>query len=76
MDKPDFETVGGRLYYARMIRGFSQQALAKKAILNGATISLLEANKHSGRATTYEKLSNMLNVSPAWLLFGVGEVPK
>ena len=76
MVSPDFETAGGRLYYIRMIRGLSQPALSKNASVSYAAISCLERNITKGRAETWGKLSDALNIPPAWFLFGVGEIPE
>ena len=74
------ETIGQRLEAARRRRVMTQAELAQAAGVALVTVTRLENDVGSGnpRPGTIRRLAEVLNVDPAWLLFGddVTEVGK
>lgn len=72
----DLTTFGGRLRYARELRGIKNTDLAKAAGIRQAKISQWERNRWSANRAAAPKLAKALNVSLEWLVLGCGETPK
>jgi transcriptional regulator with XRE-family HTH domain len=65
------ETVGQRIEAARRRRVMTQSELARDAGVAVITITRLEGDKIGNpRPDTVRKLARVLDVDPAWLLFG------
>jgi transcriptional regulator with XRE-family HTH domain len=62
-----------RLKEARQRAGFSQQTLADRIVVSQSTIGGWEMGVSEPNLTTIERLAHACGVSPAWLVFGVGE---
>ena len=62
-------TLGERLRYSRRQRGWTQEELAVKAGTNQAVIQKIENGK-SLRPRKIDEIAAVLEVSPAWLMFG------
>jgi transcriptional regulator with XRE-family HTH domain len=63
------EHIGIRLRSARRERGFTQDQLAREAGTNQAVIQKIENGK-SLRPRQIMRISEVLNINPAWLQFG------
>jgi transcriptional regulator with XRE-family HTH domain len=63
--------MGERLQIARTERSFSKATLASAANLNPGSILGIERGGQAG-VDTVEALAKALQVSPAWLAFGIG----
>jgi transcriptional regulator with XRE-family HTH domain len=64
-----------RLRKARKARGLGYRSLASLAGVAHTTIQNLEERKNSASLAVTEALAKALEVDPAWLGFGRGEVP-
>jgi transcriptional regulator with XRE-family HTH domain len=62
-------TLGERLRYSRRQRGWTQEQLAAKAGTNQAVIQKIENGK-SLRPRKINEIAAVLEVNPAWLMFG------
>lgn len=72
----DNDTLGGRLWRAREAVGMSEAALAKALGLKKETLRAWENDRSEPRANKLVTLAGLLNVSPTWLLYGVGDAPQ
>ena len=72
----DTDTLGGRLWRAREAVGLSESALAKALGLKKETLRAWENDRSEPRANKLVTLAGLLNVSPTWLLYGVGDAPQ
>lgn len=74
----DLATLPGRLLYARTLRGLGSRELAGAAGLSPAAVSSIERDAAGDgvRVGTVRELARVLDVSPAWLAFGVGAPPR
>lgn len=72
----DNDTLGGRLWRAREAIGMSESALAKALGLKKETLRAWESDRSEPRANKLVTLAGLLNVSPTWLLDGVGDAPQ
>lgn len=72
----DNDTLGGRLWRAREAIGMSESALAKALGLKKETLRAWESDRSEPRANKLVTLAGLLNVSPTWLLHGVGDAPQ
>ena len=70
------DTLGGRIVCAREILGLSTSQLARRLGIKTATLSGWENDRAEPRSNRLTTLAGMLNVSPTWLLTGVGESPS
>ncbi len=70
------ETIGHRLEAARRRKVMTQAELAKAADVALITVTRLENDIGSGnpRPETARRLARALDVDPAWLLFGDGDL--
>lgn len=67
------ETLGARLRWARQQKGWTQQELANRSGTTQDVVQKIENGK-SRRPRNIEKLATVLDVSPAWLQFGMEEL--
>lgn len=72
---PDLDTMGGRLSRARDAIGLSTAQLARRLGVQTATIQAWETDRSQPRANRLSMLAGVLNISPSWLLYGVGTAP-
>jgi HTH-type transcriptional regulator, cell division transcriptional repressor len=72
----DMDTLGGRLSRARDATGLSVSELARRIGVQASTIKTWESDRAQPRANRLSMLAGVLNVSPSWLLHGVGEAPR
>ncbi len=63
-------TLGGRLTYSRVEKGWTQHQLAAAVGTSQAVIQRIEAGK-CNHPRILTELAEALEVSPAWLMFGV-----
>lgn len=74
-EKPDMDTMGGRLSRARDATGLSVAQLARRLGVKTSTIQAWESDRSQPRANRLAMLAGVLNVSLSWLLHGVGTAP-
>jgi transcriptional regulator with XRE-family HTH domain len=67
--------MGGRLSRARDAIGLSTAQLARRLGVQTGTIQAWESDRSQPRANRLSMLAGVLNVSPSWLLHGVGTAP-
>ena len=64
-------TVGERVRHARLSKALTQGELSESSGIPVVTISRIENDRYgTPRPRTLRRLSDALDVSPAWLLFG------
>lgn len=66
---PHLRTLGERLRYRRRQMGWTQEQLAVQAGTNQAVIQKIENGK-SLRPRKIDEIADVLEVNPAWLMFG------
>lgn len=66
------DEVGARLRSVRMDRGLTMRALARLAGLTDTAVRTTENGDTVPTLATVEAFADALNLSPAWLAFGVG----
>ncbi|MBL3589997.1 MAG: hypothetical protein DIZ78_07635 [endosymbiont of Escarpia spicata] len=69
------ETLGSRLRRKRRERGWTQEELALRAGTNQAVIQKIENGK-SLRPRKIDEIAQVLDVNPAWLMFGEKSGPS
>ena len=69
MIPPHLHTLGERLRYRRRQMGWTQEQLAVQAGTNQAVIQKIENGK-SLRPRKIDEIATVLEVNPAWLMFG------
>jgi transcriptional regulator with XRE-family HTH domain len=70
----DLDQLPGRLRYARLDRGLTQEELARQVGYSAATaISRLETGRVQPSLPTFKRLCEALQVPASWLLWGDGE---
>lgn len=74
-EKPDLDTMGGRLSRARDAVGLSVAQLARRLGVKSSTIQAWESDRSQPRANRLAMLAGVLNVSLSWILYGVGTAP-
>jgi len=72
---PDLDTVGGRINRAREALDLTTAQMARRVGVTTATATSWETNSSQPRANRMTMLAGVLNVSPTWLIFGLGESP-
>jgi transcriptional regulator with XRE-family HTH domain len=72
---PDLGTIGGRIHRARQALDLTTAQLARRVGVTTATATSWETNRSQPRANRMAMLAGVLNVSPTWLIFGLGESP-
>jgi transcriptional regulator with XRE-family HTH domain len=73
--KPDMDTMGGRLSRARDATGLTEKDLAWRLGVKVATVRGWERDRSQPATHRLTMLSGLLNVSISWLLHGVGVAP-
>jgi transcriptional regulator with XRE-family HTH domain len=73
--KPDMDTMGGRLSRARDAAGLTAKDLAWRLGVRIATVNAWERDRSQPATHSLNMLSGLLNVSISWLLHGVGTSP-
>ncbi len=63
------DTLGARVRNRRLTKGWTQEQLARRAGTNQAVIQKIENGK-SLRPRKIDDIANVLEVNPAWLMFG------
>ena len=66
---------GERLRNAREAAGMSQQQMASRLGVRGATVNNWEAGKEDPRANRLQMIASLLNVPLLWLIAGSQQVP-
>lgn len=75
--RASLQTIGGRLVFARELRGWDGKPLSVAAKLSPATVHNIENHPDAdARCGTILALATVLDVDPAWLAWGRGEMPK
>lgn len=69
-------TLGGRLISAREAKNLSTAQLARRIGVNTNSLSAWENDRAEPRANKLVTLAGVLNVSPTWLLCGIGDGPS
>ena len=69
------DTLGGRIVYAREAQDLTTSQLARRLGIKTETLQGWETDRSEPRSNRLLTLAGMLNVSPTWLLTGVGEAP-
>ena len=72
---PDLGTIGGRIQRARQALDLTSAQLARRVGITTATATSWETNRSQPRANRLTMLAGVLNVSPTWLIFGLGDSP-
>ena len=72
---PDLDTIGGRILRARQTQDLTAAQMARRVGVTTATATSWESNRSEPRANRMAMLAGVLNVSPTWLIFGLGESP-
>ncbi len=76
-DNDDLDTtLGGRISVAREASGMSVKQVVKQLGVRLATFEGWEADRSEPRANKLVALAGILNVSPSYLLGGLGTQPK
>ena len=75
MNEINESTLGARLLFARILRGFSQEGLADKAGVSQSSIGDTEVGKVK-TSRNLAKIAKALRVSFEWLAEGVGQEPS
>lgn len=75
-EKRDLDTLGGRIGRAREASGISIDEIAVQLGVDQETWDNWEGDREEPRANRLAMLAGFLNVSPSWLLYGVGEAPN
>ena len=73
---PDLGTVGGRINRARQALDLTSAQLARRVGITTATATSWETNRSEPRSNRLTMLAGVLNVSPTWLIFGLGDSPS
>ncbi|VVT19705.1 helix-turn-helix domain-containing protein [Rhizobium sp. EC-SD404] len=74
-DKPEADTLGGRISTARDALDMSIPQLARRLGVKTETISAWEGDRSEPRANRLIMLAGILGVAPTWLLSGFGSAP-
>lgn len=72
----DMDTLGGRIGRAREACGLGMGEIARQLGVTRETWDNWEADREEPRANRLAMMAGFLNVSPSWLLYGVGESPS
>ena len=73
---PTYETLGGRIVAAREALGLTTAQLARRLGVKSATLHNWECDRSEPRSNKLFMLAGLLNVSPLWLMNGLGEAPS
>ncbi|MBO6639440.1 MAG: helix-turn-helix domain-containing protein [Roseitalea sp.] len=69
------DTLGGRIVSARETAGLTTAQLARRLGVKSATLQNWESDRSEPRSNKLFMLAGLLNVSPTWLINGLGESP-
>lgn len=69
------DTLGGRIVSARETLGLTTAQLARRLGVKSATLQNWESDRSEPRSNKLFMLAGLLNVSPTWLINGLGESP-
>jgi len=69
------DTLGGRIVSARETVGLTTAQLARRLGVKSATLQNWESDRSEPRSNKLFMLAGLLNVSPTWLINGLGESP-
>ncbi len=75
-EKPDLDTIGGRLSRARDASGLTVKELAWRLGVKIATINAWESDRSQPGSHRLTILAGLLQVSLSWILHGVGTSPS
>lgn len=75
-ERPDMDTVGGRLSRAREASGLSIKELAWRLGVKMATVKGWESDRAQPSSHRLTMLAGLLQVSLSWILHGVGIGPS
>lgn len=75
-EQPDLDTLGGRISRAREATGKTTEEAAVQLGITQETYENWEGDRDEPRANRLAMLAGFLNVSPSWLLHGIGESPN
>lgn len=70
---PSLLTIAERIKYARKLKGLTMQELANSSGTTRAAIQKIELGK-TNQPRNLEEIAKSLDVSPAWLAFGLEEI--
>jgi HTH-type transcriptional regulator, cell division transcriptional repressor len=74
-DKPEADTLGGRISTARDALDMTVPQLARRLGVKTETIAAWEGDRSEPRANRLIMLAGILGVAPTWLLSGFGSAP-
>ena len=75
--RASLQTIGGRLIYARELRGWGGKPLSVAAGLSTNAVFHIESPPDTNaRCGSILALATVLDVDPAWLAWGRGEMPQ
>lgn len=74
-EKPDMDTIGGRISRAREAAGLSVEQIAWQLGVKIATVNTWESDRALPGSMRLNRLAGMIGVSISWLLHGVGISP-
>ena len=72
---PQMDTLAARVKWARELKGWTQEELARAARTSQQVITLIEKDK-TKRPRSIENIAKALDQSPAWLQFGDADIDK
>jgi HTH-type transcriptional regulator, cell division transcriptional repressor len=75
-ERPDNDTMGGRMLRARDAAGLTIQQLAARLGVKASTVQAWENDRSQPRANRLQMVAGLLNVSLSWLLYGAGTGPS
>lgn len=70
------DTLGGRIVSAREAVGLTTAQLARRLGVKSVTLQNWETDRSEPRSNKLFMLAGLLNVSPTWLINGLGEPPS
>ncbi|MEQ8400569.1 MAG: helix-turn-helix transcriptional regulator [Roseitalea porphyridii] len=70
------DTLGGRIVSAREAAGLTTAQLARRLGVKSATLQNWETDRAEPRSNKLFMLAGLLNVSPTWLINGLGAAPS
>lgn len=72
----DLSTIARRVAFAKELRGLSLRKLSADAGVSHATVhAMITRDADDAAVETMRALARVLEVSPAWLAFGLGPTP-
>lgn len=70
------DTLGGRIVSGREAAGLTTAQLARRLGVKSATLQNWETDRSEPRSNKLFMLAGLLNVSPTWLINGLGAAPS